>query len=200
VDVTKEEGVVESSQPVPDSHNVPPDMEEMILAEQALLSHPEFKAAVAKLDLPSNATVVADGWIYGGSTVLLRVVLTSLGADKFEKSQRYISFMVYLSFSDDPDTCHYAAPLPLVPVIDAEDFTLVEIEYTPILGTGDKTLLDLGEVHPERVRRGDPPGGRSLHKRRSQTVPGRSARGRECEYAVTPCPSLMTRSSNWKVG
>jgi primary-amine oxidase len=148
VDVTKEEGVVESSQPVPDSHNVPPDMEEMILAEQALLSHPEFKAAVAKLDLPSNATVVADGWIYGGSTVLLRVVLTSLGADKFEKSQRYISFMVYLSFSDDPDTCHYAAPLPLVPVIDAEDFTLVEIEYTPILGTGDKTLLDLGERFP----------------------------------------------------
>ncbi|RSH94905.1 hypothetical protein EHS25_004711 [Saitozyma podzolica] len=134
VDVTKEEGVVESSQPVPDSHNVPPDMEEMILAEQALLSHPEFKAAVAKLDLPSNATVVADGWIYG--------------ADKFEKSQRYISFMVYLSFSDDPDTCHYAAPLPLVPVIDAEDFTLVEIEYTPILGSGDKTLLDLGERFP----------------------------------------------------
>jgi primary-amine oxidase len=51
-------------------------MEEMILAEKALLSHPEFKAAVAKLDLPSNATVVADGWIYGGSNIP-----SALGAD-----------------------------------------------------------------------------------------------------------------------
>jgi primary-amine oxidase len=51
--------------------------------------------------------------------------------------------MVYLSFSDDLDTCHYAAPLPLVPVISADDFTLVDIEYTPIWGTGDRNILDL---------------------------------------------------------
>lgn len=103
-------------------------MEEMIAAEKALLSHPEFKAAVAKLDLPANAKVVADGWIYG--------------ADKFEKNTRYVPFMVYLSFNDDPDTCHYAAPLPIVPVMSADDFSLVRMDYCPIYGTGDKTLLD----------------------------------------------------------
>jgi hypothetical protein len=66
------EGVVENSQPVSDSHNVPPDMEEMILAEKTLLAHPDFIAAVAKLDLPSNAKVVADGWIYGMSSPAVR--------------------------------------------------------------------------------------------------------------------------------
>lgn len=103
-------------------------MEEMIAAEKSLLANPEFKAAIAKLDLPPNAKVVADGWIYG--------------ADKFEKNIRLIPFMVYLSFSDDPDTCHYAAPLPIVPSMSAEDFSLVSMDYCPIDGTGDKTLLD----------------------------------------------------------
>lgn len=50
--------------------------------------------------------------------------------------------MVYLSFSDNPDTCHYAAPLPIVPTIHADTFKLEKLEYAPIFGTGDKTLLD----------------------------------------------------------
>ena len=103
-------------------------MEEMVEAEKALLNHPEFKAAVAKLDLPPNAKIVADGWIYG--------------ADTFEKGSRKIPFMVYLAFDENPDTCHYAAPLPIVPVISPDDWSLVDLQYTPIYGTGDKTLLD----------------------------------------------------------
>jgi len=40
-------------------------MGEMIAAEEALLNDPEFKRVIASLDLPANAKVVADGWIYG---------------------------------------------------------------------------------------------------------------------------------------
>lgn len=53
--------------PVPVGHHVAADAEEMILAERALLNDPEFREVIAKLQLPSNATVVADAWIYGKS-------------------------------------------------------------------------------------------------------------------------------------
>lgn len=56
--------------------------------------------------------------------------------------------MVYLNFSDNPDSCHYSAPLPLVPVVDSDDFSLVRIDYTPIFGTGNKTVLDLDGPFP----------------------------------------------------
>lgn len=119
---------VDTFEAVDAAHNVSPDMEEMISAEKALLAHPDFIAAVARLDLPPKAKVVADGWIYG--------------SDTFTKGSRKIPFMCYLSFSDDPDSCHYAAPLPLVPVVSADDFNLLSLDYCPIYGTGDKTLLD----------------------------------------------------------
>ncbi|KAK6911066.1 hypothetical protein L486_05318 [Kwoniella mangroviensis CBS 10435] len=123
-----------SAEPVPAGQHVPPDMGEMMAAEEALLNNPTFKAAIAKLDLPSNAKVVADGWIYG--------------ADTLDATPRSIPFMVYLSFSDNPDTCHYAAPLPIVPVISADTFELQRLDYCPIYGKGDKTLLDLDGRFP----------------------------------------------------
>ncbi|WWC62350.1 uncharacterized protein I303_104946 [Kwoniella dejecticola CBS 10117] len=130
-----EDGTAEvKSKETVSGHHVPPDMGEMIAAEKALLEDPEFKAAIAKLGLPSNAKVVADGWIYG--------------ADSVEDTPRFIPFMVYLSFSDNPDTCHYAAPLPIVPVVRADTFKLERLDYTPIFGTGDKTLLDLEGPFP----------------------------------------------------
>lgn len=63
----REDGTVEvlSIEPVPAGQHVPPDMGEMIAAEQALLNDPEFKRIIATLDLPPNAKVVADGWIFG---------------------------------------------------------------------------------------------------------------------------------------
>ncbi|WVQ80952.1 hypothetical protein IAT38_003059 [Cryptococcus sp. DSM 104549] len=128
---------VEAKEPIPEGLHAAADMEEMIAAEKALLSHPEFKAAIEKLQLPAEAKIVADGWIYG--------------ADTIEPQRRYIPFMVYLSFSDDPDSCHYAAPLPIVPAIHADDFTLAKIEYCPIFGEGEKTLLDFEGRFPWEV-------------------------------------------------
>lgn len=73
---------------------------------------------------------------------------TNSGADTKEPSRRLTPFMVYINFTDNPDSCHYSAPLPLVPVIDSTDFSLVRIDYTPIFGTGDKTVEDLDGPFP----------------------------------------------------
>lgn len=61
----------------PDNLHVSPDMAEMVAAEEALLAHPEFQAAIAKLQLPPNAKVVADGWIYGELEELEQTSLTT---------------------------------------------------------------------------------------------------------------------------
>jgi primary-amine oxidase len=53
--------------------------------------------------------------------------------------------------SDDADSCHYAYPLPFIPVLDTETYELAEIQWTPVFGgESTKTLLDLpeGETYP----------------------------------------------------
>ncbi|CAK9783439.1 hypothetical protein CC85DRAFT_282174 [Cutaneotrichosporon oleaginosum] len=116
--------------------HVPPDMAEMMAAEEALLKHPEFLRAVEKMQLPPHARVVADGWIYG--------------ADSEERTNRHTPFMVYLNLTngEHEDSCHYSAPLPIVPVMSSDDFSLVRIDYCPIFGTGEKTILDLDGPFP----------------------------------------------------
>ncbi|EJT47730.1 hypothetical protein A1Q1_03416 [Trichosporon asahii var. asahii CBS 2479] len=128
------EAKVERAVQCPTDLHVPPDMAEMLAAEEALLKHPEFLAAIEKLGLPKHWKVVADGWIYG--------------ADDFERKNRYTPFMVYANTNGNPDSCHYSAPLPLVPVMSSDDFSLVRIDWTPIFGTGEKTFLDLKEPFP----------------------------------------------------
>ena len=124
-----------TKQAVPPGQHVAADGEEMVAAEVALLNDPQFKQVIADLQLPANATVVADGWIYG--------------ADTTENCPRFISFMVYMRFIDDIDSCHYSAPLPLIPTMLAESLVLHEIAFTPIFG-GDslKTVKDLSGPFP----------------------------------------------------
>jgi primary-amine oxidase len=134
INLDKKVAVVEEAKSIPANLHIAPDVAEMVAAEEALLKNPEFLAVLEKLQLPKHATVVADGWIYG--------------ADGYEPNRRCTPFMVYLNLTDNPDSCHYSAPLPLVPVMDSEDFSLIRIDYTPIFGTGDKTVLDLDEPFP----------------------------------------------------
>ena len=56
---------VETVRPVPGQHHVAADGMEMLMAEEALLNDPQFREVIAKLRLPADAKVVADGWIYG---------------------------------------------------------------------------------------------------------------------------------------
>lgn len=111
------------------------DGEEAVAAEEALLNDPQFKQVIADLQLPENATVVADAWIYG--------------ADSSEDCPRFISFMVYMRFIDDADSCHYSAPLPIVPTVLADSLVLHEIAFTPIFGGESiKTVKDLDGPFP----------------------------------------------------
>jgi primary-amine oxidase len=111
------------------------DGEEAVAAEEALLNDPQFKQVIADLQLPANATVVADAWIYG--------------ADSSEDCPRFISFMVYMRFIDDADSCHYSAPLPIVPTVLADSLVLHEIAFTPIFGGESvKTVKDLDGPFP----------------------------------------------------
>lgn len=75
--------------------------------------------------------------------------ILSIGADSAEIVPRYITFMIYLSFSDDPDSNHYASPLPLLATVLADDFTFVSVTYTPIFGgESTKTIEDLDGPFP----------------------------------------------------
>ncbi|WVQ71769.1 hypothetical protein IAR50_001310 [Cryptococcus sp. DSM 104548] len=120
---------------VPIHHHVACDPQEMVEAEEALLAHPEFQEVIASLKLPSHVTVVADAWIYG--------------ADTTNTEERFITFMCYLRFCEDLDSNHYSAPLPVVPTVLADDFSLVNIVYTPIFGgESTKTIKDLDGPFP----------------------------------------------------
>ena len=57
--------------------------------------------------------------------------------------------MCYLRFQDDPDSCHYSAPLPIIPVMLADTLKLHEIAFTPIFGgESTKTVQDLDGPFP----------------------------------------------------
>jgi len=57
--------------------------------------------------------------------------------------------MCYLRFKDDPDSCHYGAPLPIIPVMLADTLKLHEIAFTPIFGgESTKTVQDLDGTFP----------------------------------------------------
>jgi Cu2+-containing amine oxidase len=126
---------VVSKQVVPEGQHVAMDGEEAVAAEEALLNDPQFKQVIADLQLPEHVTVVADAWIYG--------------ADSSENCPRFISFMVYMRFIDDADSCHYSAPLPIIPTVLADSLVLHEIAFTPIFGGESiKTLKDLDGPFP----------------------------------------------------
>ncbi|WOO78822.1 Copper amine oxidase 1 [Vanrija pseudolonga] len=125
---------VEKAEPTPADLHVPADVAEMLACEEALMKNEEFLAACKKIGVPAHAKIIPDGWIYG--------------ADSTARTERYTPFMVYLSFNENEDSCHYSAPLPIVPVLNSDTFELVRLDYTPILGTGEKTILDLDGPFP----------------------------------------------------
>lgn len=52
--------------------------------------------------------------------------------------------MLYYRASDHADENHYTRPIPLIPVLRADDFSLYALQYTPIFsGTSTETILDL---------------------------------------------------------
>ncbi|KAK3937146.1 copper amine oxidase 1 [Diplogelasinospora grovesii] len=101
------------------------DGEELVAVEKALLAHPDVQAEIAKLKLPDGAEVVADPWIYGSDGVK---------DGKFYDDKRVMQCFLYMrdpQNSSEADSCHYAFPLPISPVVDPATLELIRIDIMP---------------------------------------------------------------------
>lgn len=95
---------------------------------------PLFKEALGELSLPENVVVVIDPWMYGGWD----------GPD--EISPRYMQGLVYARDpkTNNPDSNHYAFPLPLIPVMDMLRGEIIRIDRLATGGTEDKHQTGTG--------------------------------------------------------
>jgi primary-amine oxidase len=105
------------------------DVEEILAVEKAVLADPGVQAELAKLKLPEGTVVVPDPWIYGSDGLK-----TEDG--KFYDDKRVMQCYLYMrdpKNSSQPDSCHYAFPLPISPVVDTITMEVVRID---IVATG----------------------------------------------------------------
>lgn len=117
------------------------DAEEIIAIEKMLMTHPDVQAEIAKLKLPEGTVVVADPWLYGEHlpSSSSDILLIQTGTDgikdvKFYDDKRLMQCFMYMrdpNNSSEPDSCHYAFPLPVLPVVDPLTLELVRIDILP---------------------------------------------------------------------
>src|SRR5690606_12934842 len=83
-----------------------------------------FQDAVKELNLPSNTVIVIDPWMYGGSS---------------ESDPRFMQGLIYARDpgTNNPDSNHYAFPLPIIPVVDMKLRQVVRIDRLATGGTED---------------------------------------------------------------
>ncbi|KAI1635551.1 copper amine oxidase [Biscogniauxia mediterranea] len=100
--------------------------DEFALFYDACVSSDMFKDAMEEFSLPENFTVTIDPWPYGG-------------LDPEEDVPRYMQGLVYArdASKNNPDTNHYAFPLPLIPVMDIASKKLIRIDRLATGGKGD---------------------------------------------------------------
>ncbi|OIW26880.1 hypothetical protein CONLIGDRAFT_635126 [Coniochaeta ligniaria NRRL 30616] len=105
------------------------DGDEIMAVERVMLADPGVQAEVAKLQLPEGSVLVADPWIYGSDG------FTSEDG-KFYDDKRIMQCYLYMrdpANSSEPDSCHYAFPLPISPVVDTVTMKVIRID---IVATG----------------------------------------------------------------
>ncbi|KAL2428561.1 Copper amine oxidase 1 [Exophiala dermatitidis] len=96
------------------------DYEEILLVEKNALEDEGVKAALAKLKLPEGTAVTADPWIYG--------------SDGIDDDERLYQVFLYMRDPANPselDSNHYAFPLPISPVLECNNYTVIRIDYLP---------------------------------------------------------------------
>jgi primary-amine oxidase len=91
------------------------------------MASPMFKEALAELILPNNVHIVIDPWMYGG------------WENVNENSPRYMQGLVYARDpeTNNPDSNHYAFPLPLIPVMDMKTRQIIRVDRLATGGTED---------------------------------------------------------------
>lgn len=100
--------------------HAPGDGEEIEAMERIALADEGVQAELAKLQLPKGSHVVADPWIYGAD-----------GVDDDERMWQCFLYMRDPQNSAELDSCHYAFPLTVSPVISAVSMKVIRIDIMP---------------------------------------------------------------------
>ncbi|MCJ1398722.1 hypothetical protein MMC11_001923 [Xylographa trunciseda] len=119
----------------PNVHS-PADGEEIILVEKVALEDEGVKAEIAKLKLPKGTVIISDPWIYGSD-----------GMDDHKRMFQCFLYMRDPMNSSDADSNHYALPLAISPVVDAENFKVIRIDFLP---TGNDHTIK--ETQPYKIQ------------------------------------------------
>ncbi|MCJ1388004.1 hypothetical protein MMC18_000848 [Xylographa bjoerkii] len=119
----------------PNKHS-PGDGEEVVLVEKVALEDEGVKAEIAKLQLPEGTVIISDPWIYGSD-----------GIDDDRRMYQCFLYMRDPMNSSDADSNHYALPLAISPVVDAEVFKVIRIDLLP---TGDDHTTK--ETQPYKIQ------------------------------------------------
>ncbi len=118
-------GAVESNARLAADKHGNGDGEEIVAIENVALSDPGVLAAVARLQLPAGTVLVADPWIYGSDGVVE-------GDRRDDKRVKQIfMYMRDPANPGEPDSCYYAFPLPISPVVDCVTHKVVRIDVLP---------------------------------------------------------------------
>ena len=114
------------------------DGEEIMAMERIALEDEGVKQELKKLNLPEGAVVVCDPWIYGACKGLSRdarvhadLLSGSDGVDDDERMYQTFLYLRSLEHGHEPDSNHYALPLPISPVISSETMKVIRIDWMP---------------------------------------------------------------------
>ena len=122
--------------------------------ERVALEDEGVKAEIAKLKLPEGSVVVVDPWIYGEHSLhapFLKICSdTASGADGVNDDDRMWQCLLYMrdpANPEDPDSCHYAFPLAISPVVRSDLMKVSRIDFLP---TGlDNTINETTPWQPK---------------------------------------------------
>ncbi|KAI0913146.1 copper amine oxidase [Ustulina deusta] len=99
-----------------------------------------FKEALAEFSLPEGFVVTIDPWPYGG-------------LDPDEDVPRYMQGLVYArnAANKNPDSNHYAYPLPIIPVMDFATKKMIRVDRLATGGTGDSLYPSSPADKPKKL-------------------------------------------------
>lgn len=148
--------VLESNVRIKEGSHGAADFTEVLKVEKLVLEDDGVQAVLAKLELPEGTVVVSDPWIYGlvPNLCCLGIIIANLfrlGSDGLSDARRQFQCFLYIQDPEgqNPDSNHYAFPLPVSPVVDVQTMTVTRIENLPT-GAGYK-------VSPPRPYKVPPP-------------------------------------------
>jgi len=111
------------------------DGAEILEIERIALEDETVKAEIAKLQLPEGTVLCVDPWIYGSD-----------GVNDDDRMYQAFLYMRDPANPQEADSCHYAFPLPISPIISTELQKVIKVDILPT-GT-DNTIKPVEQYKP----------------------------------------------------